>query len=123
MGSYIELNDTLQLTTAQGFPKELVLAKHLKKPFRAEQFKGKVFTFENKPNMRIYHPAPIRCFLVHNINEKWLYWGHCQIIEQTIHANTKTTSGKFIITKIYSQEHQHNMSKYKVDPGKEFFHD
>ena len=30
MGSYIELNDTLQLTTEQGFPKELDLKKHLK---------------------------------------------------------------------------------------------
>ena len=121
MGSYIELNDTLQLTTEQGFPKDLVLEKHLKKPFRAEDFKGEVFSFKDKPNMRLYHPAPIRVFLVHNIDGKWLYWGHCQVIEQTIHADSKTTSGKFIITKIYSPEHQKAMSLHEVDPGKEFF--
>ncbi|MFA4906725.1 MAG: hypothetical protein WC602_00450 [archaeon] len=121
MGSYIELNDTLQLTTEQGFPKELVLEKHLKKPFEAEDFKGRIFEFKDKPNVRIFHPAPNRVFLVHNINGKWLYWGHCLIIEQTIHAGTKTTSGKFTITKIYPPEHQKSMSKYEVDPGNGFF--
>lgn len=121
MGSYIELNDTLQLTSEQGFPKELDLEKHLKKPFKAQDFKGKVFSFKDKPNMRLYHPAPNRVFLVHNINDKWLYWGHCQIIEQTIHADSKTTSGKYIITKIYSPEHQRMMSMNEVDSGKEFF--
>jgi len=121
MGSYIEFNDTLQLTTKQGFPKELVLEKHLKKPFETEDFKGRVFEFKDKPNMRLYHPAPNRVFLVHNINGKWLYWGHCQIIEQTIHSDTKTTSGKFIITKIYSPEYQHSASKNETPSGKEYF--
>ena len=121
MGSYIELNDTLQLTAAQGFPKELVLEKHLKKPFTAGDFRGKIFQFKDKPNVRIFHPAPNRVFLVHNINGKWLYWGHCQIIEQTIHSDKKTTSGKFIITKIYTAEHQKSMSIYEVDQGKEYF--
>jgi hypothetical protein len=120
MGSFIEFNDTLQLTTEQGFPKELVLEKHIKKPFTAAEFKGKVFSFD-KPGIRLFHPAPIRVFLVHNINGKWLYWGHCQITEQTIHSAAKTTSGRFIITKIYTHEHQKSMSTYEVDSGKEFF--
>lgn len=121
MGSFIEFNDTLQITTEQGFPKELVLEKHLKKPFQTQDFKGKVFSFQNKPDLRLYHPAPTRVFLVHNIDGKWLYWGHCQITEQTIHAETKTTSGKFIITKIYTPEHQKSMSTYEASPGKNFF--
>ena len=121
MGSYIEFNDTLQLTTEQGFPKELDLKKHLKKQFTTADFKDRVFSFKDKPNMRIFHAAPTRCLLVHNINGKWLYWGHCQIVEQTIHADTKTTSGKFIITKIYTLEHQKSMSTYEVDSGKEYF--
>jgi hypothetical protein len=121
MGSYIELNDTLQITTKQGFPKELVLKTHLKKPFQAKDFKGRFFSFKDKPNMRLYHTPPTRCFLVHNINGKWLYWGHCLIVEQTIHADTKTTSGKFVITKIYTPEHQRAMSKYEVEKGKEYF--
>ncbi len=121
MGSFIELNDTLQITTEQGFPSELVFAEHLKKPFRAEDFKGRVFDFKDKSDKRIYHSPPTRVFLVHNIDGKWLYWGHCRIVEQTIHAESNTTSGKFIITKIYSPEHQKSMSENEVDEGKEFF--
>lgn len=40
MGSFIELNGTLQITTEQGFPEELVLEKHREKPFRVEDFAG-----------------------------------------------------------------------------------
>lgn len=120
MGSFIELNDTLQITTEQGFPEELVLEKHQANPFKTEDFEGQIFEFKDKPDMRIYHPDPIRCFLVHNIDGRWLYWGHCKIIEQTIDAIKKTTSGKFKITQIYSPEHQRNMSTYEVNPGNEF---
>jgi hypothetical protein len=119
MGSRIELNDTLQITTEQGFPKELTLERHLKKPFTAADFKGKVFSF-TKPDIRVFHPAPTRVFLAHNIGGKWLYWGHALILEQTIHAEAKTTTGKFVITKVYTPEHQRSMSKYEVDPGKEY---
>ena len=120
MGSYIEFNDTLQITTEQGFPRELNLSRHLESPLSAQDFADRIFEFKDKPNMRIFHPAPTRVFLVHNIDGKWLYWGHCLIIEQTINAEKKTTSGKFKITKIYSPEHQKNMSNYEVDAGKEF---
>lgn len=123
MGSYIELNDTLQITTEQGFPKELDLKKHLKKPFTVDDFKGRVFSFKDKSNARMYHTPPCRVFLVHNIDGKWLYWGHCLVIEQTIHAENPekpTTSGKFVITKIYDPEHMRAMSKIEVNPGKEF---
>ena len=120
MGSYIEFNDTLQITTEQGFPSELTLERHLQKPFTAEDFMGRIFEFR-KPDVRIYHPAPTRVFLVHNIGGKWLYWGHVQIIEQTIRARENETVGKFIIIKIYSPEHQRAMSTHEVDAGKEFF--
>jgi len=120
MGSYIELNDTLQITTEQGFPKELTLKRHLKKPFKTEDFEGRLFSFKNKTNIRIYHPYPTRVFLVHNIKGRWLYWGHCHVIEQTIDAQKKITSGKFVITKIYTPEYQKIMSQNEVDPGKEF---
>ncbi|MCD4762016.1 hypothetical protein K8R32_03600 [bacterium] len=120
MGSYIELNDTLQITTEQGFPDELNLKKHIDSPFRVEDFKGRIFEFKDKPDIRIFHPAPTRVFLAHNIDGKWLYWGHCVVVEQTINALKKTTSGKFKITKIYTPEHQKNMSTYEVSAGKEF---
>jgi|GEM_PF-2086608 len=74
MGSYIEINDTLQITNEQGFPKELVYKKHLEKNFTPEDFKEKIFEFKDKPNIRIYHMPPVRNFLVQNIDGKWLYW-------------------------------------------------
>jgi hypothetical protein len=120
MGSFIEFNDTLQLTSEQGFPEELDLRRHLKRAYKTEDFKDKIFSFREKPDMRIFHPLPTRCFLVHNIDGKWLYWGHCMVIEQTIDALTRMTSGKFRITKIYSIEHQRSMCRNEVPEGKEF---
>ena len=121
MGSFVELNDTLQITTEQGFPKELVLEKHLKKPFTEKQFEGRIFEFYNKPSMRVYHPSPTRCFLVHNIDGKWLYWGHILMIEQTIHAESKTTSGKYKIIKIYDPAYQKLITINESSEGKSYF--
>ncbi len=104
MGSIIETNDTLQLTTEQGFPKELDYEKHRAKPFTAEYFKGKVFDFKDKPKIRIYHQPPVRNFLVQNIDGKWLYWGLVHIIEVTHDNIRQTTSGKFKIVYIYTPE-------------------
>ena len=121
MGSFVELNDTLQITAEQGFPKELVLEKHLKKPFTEKRFEGKVFSFSNKEGARIYHPAPTRCFLVHNIGGKWLYWGKILVIEQTINAESKTTSGKFKVIKVYGPEYQRQITINESPEGKSFF--
>ena len=47
MGSYLEINDTLQLTTEQGFPADLLdLAKHRKTPVTIAAVKDKIFTFK-----------------------------------------------------------------------------
>lgn len=120
MGSTIEFNDTLQITIEQGFPKELALERHIAQPFSADDFGDRVFAFQ-KPGLRLFHPAPVRVFLVQNVGGKWLYWGHALIVEQTIHADTQTTSGKFTIEKIYTPEHQRAMSTQEVSKGKEFF--
>ncbi|MBI4176432.1 MAG: hypothetical protein HY518_04455 [Candidatus Aenigmarchaeota archaeon] len=50
MGSTIEINDTLQITREQGFPKVLDYAKHCRKPFKAGDFRGKEFAFAGKEN-------------------------------------------------------------------------
>ena len=121
MGSFIELNDTLRITTEQGFPKELILEKHLKKSFTSKDFEGRIFEFHDKPGIRLYHPAPNRCFLVHDINGKWLYWGKVLMLEQTIHAETKTTSGKFKIIKIYDPAYQKQITINETEPGKSYF--
>lgn len=97
MGSNIIINDTLQITTEQGFPKELNYEIHKEKPLNIKDFKDKTFEFKNKSDIRIYKLPPVRNFLVQNINGKWLYWGLIHIIEIN-HDNIKeTTSGKFKI--------------------------
>lgn len=70
MGSYIETNDTLQITREQGFPKELDYERHKAKPYLAEEFNDKIFEFKDKPNIRVYHRPPVRNFLVENIEIK-----------------------------------------------------
>ncbi len=104
MGSFIEINDTLQISIEQGFPAELDYEKHKIKPFQTTDFSDKIFEFKNKPKIRIYKIPPVRNFLVQNIDSKWLYWWLVYIIEVT-HDNIKqTTSGKFKVIHIYSPE-------------------
>lgn len=120
MGSIIEHNDTLQLTTEQGFPAELDLAKHRAKSFTVEDFVGRVFEFK-KSDLRLYNLEPTRCFLVQNIDGKWLHWGHCLIIEQTINPEKNLTSGKFVISKIYEPEYQVEVTKNESPAKKSYF--
>lgn len=104
MGSVIELNDTLQLTPEQGFPAELSLEQHLKKPFELSQFSGKNSHFQDKPGIRIFHAPPVRNFLVENRNGKWIYWGLVHIT-QVVHDYVKQkTSGQFTILSLYSPD-------------------
>ncbi|MFH0952185.1 MAG: hypothetical protein V1838_03255 [Patescibacteria group bacterium] len=118
MGSIIEVNDTLQLTSEQGFPEELDYEKHENKPIRAEDFSDKIFEFKDKNKIRIYHAPPVRNFLVHNIDGKWLYWGLVHVLEVT-HDNIKqTTSGKFKIVYIYTPEEMKQAYKL-IDRRKE----
>jgi hypothetical protein len=104
MGSFIEINDTLQLTNKQGFPADLDYEKHKLKPFKVEDFEDKVFVFKDKPKIRVYKAPPVRNFLVQNINGKWLYWGLVHIVEITHDYGKQTTSGKFKIIYIYTPE-------------------
>lgn len=104
MGSFIELNDTLQITNEQGFPAEFDYEKHKTKPFRAEDFADRLFEFTNKPKVRLYQQPPVRNFLVQNIDGKWLYWGLVHMVEVTHDTVNQTTSGKFKIIYIYTPE-------------------
>jgi len=104
MGSFIEINDTLQLTKAQGFPSELSLEKHVEKPYSLDEFKDKIFAFQGKPDIRIYKTPPVRNFLVENREGKWIYWGQVHILEVTCDYVNKTTSGKFKIIRINTPE-------------------
>lgn len=104
MGSMIEINDTLQITTEQGFPKILNITKHLKNPIKLNAIRNKVFIFKNKNNIRIFHSPPIRVFFAQNIDGNWLYWGLVEILELTLDMVKKTTSGKYRIVKIFTPE-------------------
>lgn len=118
MGSFIEINDTLQITKEQGFPEKLDYKKHKIKPFLASDFKDQIFEFRNKPQIRIYKIPPVRNFLVENIDGKWLYWGLIHIIEVTHNTVKKTTSGKFKIIYIYSPDEMKYAHKL-IDRDKE----
>ena len=87
MGTMIELADTLQLTTDPGFPKLLDRDKHVKKPITLDVVAGRIFKFKDKPNASIFQLDPVRVFFVHNIDGKWLFWGHVQIQSLTIEKN------------------------------------
>ncbi|MDP3964852.1 MAG: hypothetical protein Q8Q20_04345 [bacterium] len=104
MGSIIETNDTLQISREQGFPTELDYEKHLEQPYTVDQFKGRVFEFHGKKDIRIYHAPPVRNFLAENRDGKWLYWGLVHIIEVTHDMVKKETSGKFVIEYLYTPE-------------------
>ena len=118
MGSFIEINDTLQITKKQGFPEVLDYEKHKIKPFTVDDFKNKIFEFKNKPKIRIYKLPPLRNFLVQNIDCKWLYWGLVHVVE-VHHDNIKqTTSGKFKIIYIYTPEEMKHAYKL-IDRNKD----
>lgn len=104
MGTFIETNDTLQITKEQGFPVELNLETHLNTPFTVNDFKDKIFEFKNKSNIRIYQQPPVRNFLVENKDGKWIYWGLVHVLEITHDYKDKTTSGKFKIIYINTPE-------------------
>lgn len=122
MGSYIEMNDTLQITNEQGFPKELDLERHKLIPYKVEDFRNMIFEFKNKPNIRNYHMPPVRNFLVQNIDGKWIYWGLVHVLEVTHDYVNKKTSGKFKIVYINSPEEM-NMAHKLIDRNENTFYE
>ncbi len=121
MGTLLEINDTLRITTEQGFPAEILnLEKHRANPIQLANLANKIFEFKNKNGARIYHQPPTRCFLVQDIGGKWLYWGHILILEQTIKCgenNALATSGKFKIIQIYDPGYQTEITKRESRGG------
>lgn len=111
MGSFIEVNDTLQITKEQGFPKELVYEKHVKKPFQASDFKGRIFSFSGKKEIRLYQQPPVTNLLVENVDGDWLFWGMVEINEIHHDYVKKVTSGKYRIVQIYSPAEMKQMEK------------
>jgi hypothetical protein len=132
MGSYVEINDTLQLTTEQGFPVDLLdLQKHTKNPVRLSDVQDRLFEFKDKPSARIFQLDPVRVYYVHNIDGKWLFWGRVFIQSETIYKNLDKqknwkegdwlTSGTYKIIDIYSPEYQKAFTLHEAPPDRNFF--
>jgi hypothetical protein len=104
MGSFIEINDTLRITSEQGFPAELDLVKHLETPYTLEMVVGKTFSFQAKPGIRLYKVPPVRNFLAQELDGKWIYWGLCLITSIVQDYVKKETAGTFQIIKLNTPE-------------------
>lgn len=98
----IEINDTLRVSKDQGFPQELDLARHLKSPYRTEELLGRTFEFHSKLGVRVYKLPPVRNFLVEDLDEKWVYWGLCHVLEVRHDYISRATSGLYTITHLNS---------------------
>ena len=118
MGSVIKLNDTLQITSEQGFPEELELKKRLDGKLRLEDIADSVFSFKNKKGIRSYQAPPVRNFLVQNIDGKWLYWGLIHVLSVEHDYVNKTTSGTFKIIYLYTPEEMEQAHRL-IDRNKE----
>jgi hypothetical protein len=90
------MNDTLQITYEQGFPKKLELDKE--------------YSFE-KNKLRLYRMPPVRVFLAHNKDGVWDYRGEAIITELTLLPLQDKTIGKFKIVKIYPENHRQVMNE------------
>ncbi len=132
MGSFVEINDTLELTVAQGFPEEVFnLERHRTKPITLADVKDKIFHFKDKPAARIFQLDPVRVYYVHNINGKWLFWGRVFIQSETIykkldaHGNWNPgdwlTSGTYKVIDVYDPVYQETFTRHEAPPDRNFF--
>ena len=132
MGSFVEINDTLELTTEQGFPAEIFdLSKHNESPINFEDVEGKVFEFKNKPSARIFQIDPVRVYFAHNIEGKWLFWGRVLIQSQQIvkelnddgswDGKSWITSGTYKILNVYDPEYQKTFTLREAPDDRNFY--
>jgi len=131
MGTYLEINDTLQLNESQGFPVEVLnYERHQERPIQLEEVADQVFIFR-KSSARIFHLDPVRIYLAQNIAGKWLFWGQVLIQSQHIEKQREAngswdgeswqTSGTFIIKKLYTPEYQRAFTRHEAPAHKCFF--
>jgi len=132
MGSAIELNDTLQITTEQGFPADVLeLSRHQATPIPLNDVADRVFRFSGKAGSRFFQSDPVRVYLVHNIDGKWLFWGRIYIQSQTIEKalgpggswreGDWVTSGTYKIVDLYEPPYQISFTRREAPPGKSYF--
>ena len=140
MGSILEINDSLQLTTAQGFPADIFdLERHRANPITLDQVGDRLFTFEGKPRPRFFHLDPVRVFWFHNLGGRWLAWGHVVIQQQSISRNPDApphtgdvnvsdadqwvTGGTYRVAQIYDPDYQRAFTTNDLPAELSFFGD
>ena len=138
MGSLLEINDSLQITTEQGFPDDIFnLERHRNTPITLADVEDRIFEFRGKTRPRFFHLDPVRVYWFHNINGRWLAWGHIAIQEQTISRNPDfeqhqgavnvsdpaqwVTTGSYKIIKIYDPEYQEEFTRTDLPPSLSYF--
>jgi hypothetical protein len=138
MGSLVEINDTLQITTEEGFPADLFsLARHRARPITLAEVGDRVFQFSGKVGPRFFHLDPVRVYWYHNIGGRWLAWGHIVMQEQTITRNPKftahqgainvsdpaqwVTNGCYKVLKIYDPQYQEEFTRRDLPPELSYF--
>jgi len=142
MGSLIDLNDTLEITTAQGFPVDVFnLEKHQSSPVTIEQVKDRIFRFHGKVNPRIFQLDPVRVFFYHNIKgpddgPRWLAWG--EVLIQSLHIEKNpdqchsgkinqsdptqwVTSGTYKMLKVFDPDYQKVFTRHETPAGFSYF--
>lgn len=139
MGSILEINDTLQITTEQGFPENLFnLERHRANPITLDEVEGRLFDFAAKTGPRFFHLDPVRVYWYHNIDGRWLAWGQIVMQTQTISRNPNppaevggsinisdpkswVTSGQYKVLKIYDPEYQEMFTRRDLPPSLSYF--
>lgn len=104
MGTKVRVNDTLQITAAQGFPASLNLARQLESPLSASHFAGQTFSFRDKEGVRNFQQPPVCNFLVENRDGKHIYWGLIAMLSVTHDYLANVTSGRYEIHTLYTPE-------------------
>jgi len=125
MGSMIEINDTLQLTTEQGFPSDLLdVDQHRITPVTLDDVAEQIFSFTGKPNARMFQLDPVRVYYAHNIDGKWLFWGHVMIQTETVRKDSEgswVTDGTYRISQLYPPDYQELFTRNECPPGLSYF--
>lgn len=140
MGCSYEINDTLLLTKAQGFPSDLLnIERHQQNPITLADVAGKVFRFRNKPVARAFQLDPVRVYMFENTDDdKWLGWGRVFIQSLTIkrkrglgpsdpsgpiHFNPGdwVTSGTYVFIDIYDPAYQRIFTTHEAPEAWNYF--
>ncbi|HIC04865.1 MAG TPA: hypothetical protein EYO65_05025 [Nitrospirales bacterium] len=102
MGSIVEFNDTLKLPREE-LPKKLAVDME--------------YTFQ-RPGIRLFHPAPVRVFLVEDVGGQWNFLGKVIILEQTIDAVKQETRGMFRVQSLYPDDVRTTLNRHEAPEGK-----